>query len=108
MAFTNLSGTNAVTYYSPTIFTNVGLSGGSVRLLATSEYGLVKLVACVIFITFVTDTLCRRRSLSALDRTRQVTAPNAKPLKKSLSLVLKLTNHEIEAGTLLRWVLHSL
>jgi len=41
----------------------MGLSGSAVGLFATRIYGIVKLVACFIFIVFVTDTLGRRKSL---------------------------------------------
>ncbi|KAF9639597.1 hypothetical protein BFW01_g11403 [Lasiodiplodia theobromae] len=63
MMWSNLTGTNAMTYYSPTIFASVGLRGASVGLLATGVYGIVKMVACAVFIVFVTDTLGRRKSL---------------------------------------------
>lgn len=63
MMWSNLSGTNAMTYYSPTIFASVGLSGASVGLFATGIYGIVKIVACAVFIVFVTDSLGRRKSL---------------------------------------------
>ncbi|KAJ4349341.1 uncharacterized protein N0V89_007955 [Didymosphaeria variabile] len=63
MMWSNLTGTNAMTYYSPTIFASVGLSGSSVGLFATGIYGIVKMVACAIFIFFVTDSLGRRKSL---------------------------------------------
>lgn len=63
MAWSNLTGTNAMTYYSPEIFKSVGLSKSSVGLFATGIYGIVKLVACFIFIMFVTDSLGRRKSL---------------------------------------------
>lgn len=56
MMWSNLTGTNAMTYYSPAIFASVGL-------LATGVYGIVKVVACGVFVVFVTDTLGRRRSL---------------------------------------------
>ncbi|KAF2021477.1 general substrate transporter [Aaosphaeria arxii CBS 175.79] len=63
MMWSNLTGTNAMTYYSPTIFASVGLSGSSVGLFATGIYGIVKMISCAIFIFFVTDTLGRRKSL---------------------------------------------
>lgn len=63
MMWSNLTGTNAMTYYSPEIFSSMGLSESSVGLFATGIYGIVKLVACFIFIVFVTDTLGRRKSL---------------------------------------------
>ncbi|OJJ58371.1 hypothetical protein ASPSYDRAFT_90543 [Aspergillus sydowii CBS 593.65] len=63
MMWSNLTGTNAMTYYSPTIFKSVGLSGSSVSLFATGIYGIVKFIACFVFIVFVTDSLGRRKSL---------------------------------------------
>jgi hypothetical protein len=63
MMWSNLTGTNAMTYYSPEIFKSFGLSESSVGLFATGIYGIVKLVSCFIFIFFVTDSLGRRRSL---------------------------------------------
>lgn len=63
MMWSNLTGTNAMTYYSPTIFSSVGLSGSSVSLFATGIYGIVKMISCAIFIFFVTDSLGRRKSL---------------------------------------------
>ncbi|KAF4963491.1 hypothetical protein FSARC_8500 [Fusarium sarcochroum] len=63
MMWSNLTGTNAMTYYSPTIFKSVGLSSSSAGLFATGIYGIVKIVSCAIFIFFVTDSLGRRKSL---------------------------------------------
>lgn len=63
MMWSNLTGTNAMTYYSPEIFKSVGLSTSEAGLFATGIYGIVKMVACTVFILFVTDTLGRRRSL---------------------------------------------
>ncbi|KAL3459586.1 general substrate transporter [Aspergillus heterothallicus] len=63
MMWSNLTGTNAMTYYSPSIFESVGLSGSSVGLFATGIYGIVKIICCAVFIFFVTDSLGRRRSL---------------------------------------------
>lgn len=63
MMWSNLTGTNAMTYYSPTIFASVGLSAASAGLFATGVYGIVKMCACAVFIFFVSDTLGRRKSL---------------------------------------------
>ncbi|ERT01439.1 MFS quinate transporter [Sporothrix schenckii 1099-18] len=56
------TGTNAINYYAPVIFTNLGVSGTTQSLLATGVYGIVKMVSCAIFITFLADTLGRRWS----------------------------------------------
>jgi MFS family permease len=63
MMWSNMTGTNAMTYYSPTTFASVGLSPSLVDLFAAGIYGIVKFIACVYFILFVSDTLGRRRSL---------------------------------------------
>ncbi|KAE8372206.1 general substrate transporter [Aspergillus bertholletiae] len=63
MMWSNMTGTNSMTYYSATIFASVGLSSSSVGLFATGIYGIVKFLACAIFIVFVSDTLGRRKSL---------------------------------------------
>ncbi|KAI3559678.1 hypothetical protein CABS01_13399 [Colletotrichum abscissum] len=63
MMWSNLTGTNAMTYYSSRIFASVGLTGSSTGLFATGVYGIVKMVACTVFIVFVTDSLGRRKSL---------------------------------------------
>lgn len=63
MMWSNLTGTNAMTYYSPDIFSSMGLSESAAGLFATGIYGIVKLIACFVFIMFVTDSLGRRKSL---------------------------------------------
>ncbi|KAF2148171.1 general substrate transporter [Myriangium duriaei CBS 260.36] len=63
MMWSNLTGTNAMTYYSPTIFASVGLSSSASGLFATGVYGIVKTCACAVFIFLVSDSLGRRKSL---------------------------------------------
>lgn len=63
MMLQNLSGINALNYYSPTIFKSIGFSGTSVGLLATGVFGLVKAFATLFFMVFGIDRLGRRRSL---------------------------------------------
>jgi MFS family permease len=63
MMLQNLSGINALNYYSPTIFQSIGFSGTSVSLLATGVFGLVKAFATMAFMLFGIDRLGRRRSL---------------------------------------------
>ncbi|KIX08546.1 uncharacterized protein Z518_03202 [Rhinocladiella mackenziei CBS 650.93] len=57
------TGTNAINYYAPTIFTNLGITGTTNSLFATGVYGIVKMSSCAIFIVFLADTLGRRLSL---------------------------------------------
>lgn len=56
------TGTNAINYYAPEIFNSLGISGETESLLATGVYGIVKMVSCAIFITFLADTLGRKWS----------------------------------------------
>jgi len=62
MTCQQLTGTNAINYYAPTIFTDLGVIGNTNSLFATGVYGIVKMVSCAIFITFLADTLGRRWS----------------------------------------------
>ena len=63
MVCQQMTGTNAINYYAPQIFTNLGLSSTESGLFATGIYGIVKIVACAAFLTFAADSLGRRKSL---------------------------------------------
>jgi len=58
-----MTGTNAINYYAPQIFKNLGLDGTEVGLFATGVYGIVKMVMCGLFLIFAADSLGRRKSL---------------------------------------------
>nr|OQO19490.1 hypothetical protein B0A51_11536 [Rachicladosporium sp. CCFEE 5018] len=58
-----MTGTNAINYYAPQIFKNLGLNGTESGLFATGIYGVVKMVMCACFLVFAADSLGRRRSL---------------------------------------------
>ncbi|CAG8879162.1 unnamed protein product [Penicillium nalgiovense] len=58
-----MTGTNAINYYAPQLFKNLGLTGNATNLFATGVYGIVKMVSCGVFLIFVADSLGRRRSL---------------------------------------------
>jgi sugar porter (SP) family MFS transporter len=58
-----MTGTNAINYYAPQIFQNLGLKGNETKLFATGIYGVVKMVTCAAFLLFAADSLGRRRSL---------------------------------------------
>ncbi|GAM37220.1 hypothetical protein TCE0_022f06954 [Talaromyces pinophilus] len=60
MLLQNLSGINALNYYSPTIFQSIGLSGDSVKLLATGIFGIVKTVTTMVYMIFIIDRFGRR------------------------------------------------
>ncbi|KAK9450430.1 uncharacterized protein V1518DRAFT_413827 [Limtongia smithiae] len=54
------SGTNALTYYAPTLFETVGLSGTSASLFATGVYGIVKTCASLFFMFVLAKRVGRR------------------------------------------------
>lgn len=54
---------NALNYFSPLIFENIGFTGTSTSLLATGVYGLVKAFFTMGFILFLVDTWGRRPAL---------------------------------------------
>ncbi|OAA41715.1 General substrate transporter [Metarhizium rileyi] len=58
-----LTGVNAINYYAPQIFTNLGMNGTDSSLFATGVYGIVKTVAVCLFLLFIADSLGRRKSL---------------------------------------------
>ncbi|KAI1871942.1 uncharacterized protein JN550_004145 [Neoarthrinium moseri] len=62
VVFQNFTGINAVNYYSPTIFKSIGVTGTSAGLLGTGVFGIVKMVATVLYAGFLVDK-CGRRPL---------------------------------------------
>jgi hypothetical protein len=58
-----MTGVNAINYYAPQIFKNLGMTGTDTGLFATGIYGVVKTIASATFLAFVADSLGRRRSL---------------------------------------------
>jgi sugar porter (SP) family MFS transporter len=65
MMLQNLTGINAINYYSPTIFSQIGYSGSSATLLASGVYGVVKFVVTLVFMVFIVDSFGRRVPLIA-------------------------------------------
>ncbi|KAK4684872.1 MFS transporter, SP family, sugar:H+ symporter, partial [Tremellales sp. Uapishka_1] len=57
------SGQNSISYYAPTIFKAIGITGTSTSLLASGIYGIVKIVATSIFIAFGIDRFGRKKPL---------------------------------------------
>ncbi|KAH7034626.1 MFS sugar transporter-like protein, partial [Microdochium trichocladiopsis] len=58
-----MTGTNAINTYAPTIFKNLGIVGTSTSLFSTGIYGIVKVLSCIAFLLFMADSLGRRKSL---------------------------------------------
>lgn len=63
MVCQQMTGTNAINYYAPTIFQDLGIKGPKTGLFATGVYGIVKMVTCGCFLLVAADSLGRRRSL---------------------------------------------
>lgn len=63
MFIQNMSGINALNYYSPSIFQSIGFTGTSVGLLATGIFGIVKASATGLYMIWGVDALGRRQSL---------------------------------------------
>ncbi|KAL7270441.1 hypothetical protein RUND412_006855 [Rhizina undulata] len=59
----NLTGINALNYYSPSIFQSIGFEGTNVSLFATGIFAVVKSVAAVMSMIFLVDKLGRRKLL---------------------------------------------
>ncbi|KAF2119067.1 general substrate transporter [Lophiotrema nucula] len=61
--FSNSRLINAINYYSLTIFTSIGFTGTSNGLLATGIFGIIKMVATILYAGFLVDKLGRRNLL---------------------------------------------
>ncbi|KAG5351841.1 hypothetical protein C0989_004731 [Termitomyces sp. Mn162] len=57
------SGQNSVGYYAPQVFETIGFTGTKNSLLASGVYGIIKLLATIIFVFYLVETLGRRRPL---------------------------------------------
>jgi sugar porter (SP) family MFS transporter len=63
MVCQQMTGTNAINYYAPLIFEDLGISSTTSSLFATGVYGVVKMTTCAAFLLLAADSLGRRRSL---------------------------------------------
>ncbi|PVI05541.1 general substrate transporter, partial [Periconia macrospinosa] len=63
MFIQNMSGINALNYFSPSIFAAIGFTGTSIGLLATGIFGIVKACATAVFMIWGIDKLGRRLAL---------------------------------------------
>lgn len=59
--FQNLTGVNAINYYSPRIFQSIGIVGTNAGLFGTGIYGIVKLVVTFLWSIFLIDHVGRKR-----------------------------------------------
>lgn len=60
---TNTPSINAINYYSPTIFSSIGYTGTSNGLLATGIFGIIKMIATMLYAWLLVDKVGRRRLL---------------------------------------------
>ncbi|KAF9068982.1 general substrate transporter [Rhodocollybia butyracea] len=63
MFFQQWTGTNAINYFSPQIFTGLGITGQSSSLLATGVYGVVKVVSVGLILMFAVEKFGRKNCL---------------------------------------------
>ncbi|KAF2998729.1 hypothetical protein E8E14_000860 [Neopestalotiopsis sp. 37M] len=61
--FMQMAGSNAINYFSPTIFASIGFTGDNTELFATGIYGLVRFVAILIAMLLIVDRFGRTRTL---------------------------------------------
>ncbi|KAF7939294.1 uncharacterized protein EAE97_007374 [Botrytis byssoidea] len=59
----NTSGINAINYYSPTVFKEIGIIGTNASLLTTGIFGVIKAVVTLIWLFFLIDNFGRRNLL---------------------------------------------
>ncbi|KAM0273625.1 hypothetical protein ACHAQH_008219 [Verticillium albo-atrum] len=75
--FHKLTGTDSLNYFAPEIFAMIGVPRGSSALLTVGIYGLVKLVATIIYVTLSLLTESAVVSLFSLDIPHAVAGPSA-------------------------------
>ncbi|CAO3639083.1 unnamed protein product [Mucor fragilis] len=59
-ALQQMTGTNVINYFSPTIFKSIGLSSNEAELLATGVYGILKMVVVLVGFSSLIDRVGRR------------------------------------------------
>ena len=57
------TGTDSLNYFAPEIFQMIGVQKGSLSLLTTGVYGVVKLVTTIFYVVYIVDRVGRRRPL---------------------------------------------
>ncbi|KAJ7069602.1 general substrate transporter [Mycena amicta] len=63
MFFQQVTGTNAINYYSPLIFASLGIGETNAELFATGVYGIVKVISVATVLALAVDTFGRRKCL---------------------------------------------
>lgn len=76
--FFQMTGSNAINYYSPRIFKSIGLKGSDTTLISTGIYGIVRLVTVFLAMYFVVDRSGRKIMLLS-GSVVMVSSPALKP-----------------------------
>lgn len=63
MILQNLSGINAINYFSPLIVASIGFTGTDTGLLATGIFGIIKACGTAVFVFLIVDRFGRRPAL---------------------------------------------
>ncbi|KAK7952010.1 Quinate permease [Apiospora aurea] len=71
--FHKFTGTDSLNYFAPEVFQMIGVKAGSLSLLTTGVYGLVKLATTIVYVTVIVDRVGRRKPLR-IGATLQATA----------------------------------
>lgn len=66
--FHKFTGTDSLNYFAPEIFEMIGVQAGSLSLLTTGVYGLVKLATTIIYVAYIVDHVGRRKPLMVCDQ----------------------------------------
>ncbi|KAI1345271.1 general substrate transporter [Xylariaceae sp. FL0016] len=90
--FHKFTGTDSLNYFAPEIFEMIGVQSGSLTLLTTGVYGLVKLATTILYVTLIVDRVGRRRPL-LLGALLQATA------MLYIALYVKFANPDSTGGT---------
>lgn len=56
----NVTGINAINYYSPRVFASIGVSGTSTSLLTTGVFGLLKFAVAIVWLLWLVDRYGRK------------------------------------------------
>ncbi|ETS81706.1 hypothetical protein PFICI_06708 [Pestalotiopsis fici W106-1] len=90
--FHKFTGTDSLNYFAPEIFEMIGVQTGSLTLLTTGVYGLVKLATTIIYVAYIVDRVGRRKPL-IVGAVLQATA------MLYIALYVKFANPDSTGGT---------
>lgn len=108
--FHKFTGTDSLNYFAPEIFEMIGVQSGSLSLLTTGVYGLVKLATTIIYVAYIVDRVGRRRPLLVsansispsklrVDRNVEVGAVLQATAMLYIALYIRFANPDSTGGT---------